>query len=135
MSRGIRNNNPGNIRHDGIRWKGEIIGTDTSFKTFESMAWGVRAIFHLIRNYRYLHGLDTIEKIIRRWAPENENNTEAYVDIVSQRSLIPKTSVVSATDRDTMIQIVAAMIFVENGKDIPLADINSGWELFIQNCK
>ena len=45
-ARGIRNNNPGNIRKDGSVWRGEVAGPDKSFKTFETMAWGIRAIYH-----------------------------------------------------------------------------------------
>ena len=82
----MRNNNPGNIRHDGMKWKGETEGADKAFKTFGTMAWGVRAVFHLLDSYRRRHGLDTIEAMIRRWAPENENNTEAYTDAVSRLS-------------------------------------------------
>ena len=53
-ARGIRNNNPGNIRKDGSVWRGEVAGPDKSFKTFETMAWGIRAIYHLLNNYRLL---------------------------------------------------------------------------------
>ncbi|MFQ8805872.1 MAG: hypothetical protein ACLR8Y_13240 [Alistipes indistinctus] len=39
MIRGIRNNNPGNIRKDKSSWRGEVAGPDKSFKTFGTMAW------------------------------------------------------------------------------------------------
>ena len=37
-ARGIRNNNPGNIRKDGSVWRGEVAAPEKSFKTFETMA-------------------------------------------------------------------------------------------------
>ena len=86
-ARGIRNNNPGNIRKDGSVWRGEVAGPDKNFKTFETMAWGIRAIYHLLNNYCLLYGCDTIEKMIRRWAPpEDGNDTESYISTVSNLS-------------------------------------------------
>lgn len=133
MSRGIRNNNPGNIRHDGVKWRGETAGTDKSFKTFETMAWGVRAMFLLLNNYQLKYGIGTIEGMIKRWAPENENNTEAYIKNVSELSGISRNALVTTTDASKMIPIAQAMIRVENGRSIPHEKITEGWQLFINN--
>lgn len=135
IARGIRNNNPGNIRHDGVKWKGETAGTDNAFKTFQSMAWGVRAVFHLLNNYNTLYGCNTIEKMIRRWAPENENDTESYISSVSSRTGIHRANILITVKPDQMKPVVAAMIRVENGRDIPREDIDRGWELFEANRK
>jgi len=44
VARGIRNNNPGNIRI-GINWLGRVIpGKDVSFVEFRTMPYGVRAL-------------------------------------------------------------------------------------------
>lgn len=44
--RGLRNNNPGNIRLSSTKYQGEVQPSqDTAFKQFESMAYGYRAIF------------------------------------------------------------------------------------------
>ena len=76
MSRGLRNNNPGNIRHDRDKWQGEIVPSqDQSFKQFSSMAYGYRALIKLLQNYRKLHNRQTITEFINRWAPPCENNT------------------------------------------------------------
>ena len=80
------NNNPGNIRLDGVHWKGEKEpSTDKEFKQFETMAWGYRAMFQCLNTYYSKHGLDTIRKMISRWAPETENATENYIKAVSDR--------------------------------------------------
>lgn len=134
MSRGLRNFNPGNIRHDGVRWKGETVGTDPAFKTFESMAWGGgRAMFHLLNNYDIIYGCNTIEKMIGRWAPDNENDTETYITAVSARSGIHRANILDTSRPDLMKPVVAAMIRVENGRDILGEDIDKGWELFTAN--
>ena len=44
LPRGLRNNNPGNIRNSSTVWVGEITPSkDKSFKQFKSMAYGYRA--------------------------------------------------------------------------------------------
>ena len=88
MTRGLRNNNPLNMRHDRDTWKGEVKpGQDAAFKQFRTMAWGYRAAFKLLHNYQRLHGCRTLADFIRRWAPPSENNTDAYIRIVAQPSI------------------------------------------------
>lgn len=80
-ARGIRNNNPGNIEKNKWQptWAGEVWPSeDKRFCTFQSMAWGCRAILRTLRTYHKLHGLETVEQIIGRWAPSNENDTKSY---------------------------------------------------------
>ena len=135
-ARGIRNNNPGNIRKDGSVWRGEVAGPDKNFKTFETMAWGIRAIYHLLNNYRLVYGCDTIEKMIRRWAPpEDGNDTESYISTVANLSGVPRTSRLTTTNRSVMEPIVRAMIKVETGTTVSAADYNQAWELFLKHKK
>ena len=52
LPRGLRNNNPGNIRINGDLFQGEVRPSkDKSFKQFETMAYGYRAMFVILRNY------------------------------------------------------------------------------------
>ena len=74
-----------------------------------------------------------LPRMISRWAPETENATENYIKTVSYRSGTPPDSRITATNRDVMVPIVAAMSRVENGEDAVMADVEAGWELFIQN--
>ncbi len=78
-ARGIRNNNPGNLRH-GEDWLGLApVQDDQNFCTFTEMHFGVRALLKTLRTYVERRGCDTVRKIITRWAPENENDTASYV--------------------------------------------------------
>ena len=129
ISRGYKNCNAGNIRINSDKFLGEIIPSgDKEFKRFESMAYGYRAMFVILRNYQRNYKLDTIRKMISRWAPENENDTLAYVMTVSSRSGISPDDPVSADNREMMIRIVAAMSFVENGVEADMSDVIAGWE-------
>ena len=129
IPRGIRNNNPLNIRV-GNNWKGEVANpSDHTFEQFTEMKWGVRAAFVVLRNYIQRHKLNTIRKIISRWAPANENNTLAYIATVSQRANIQPDEPISFDNTCQMIALLLAMCFVENGQEISLDDVVEGWLL------
>lgn len=80
-SRGIRNNNPFNIKKSKHPWIGKVNGNDPTFECFDNMYHGIRAGMKLLINY-VERGFDTPEKIIKRFAPCNENNVSNYVDFV-----------------------------------------------------
>ena len=129
IPRGIRNNNPLNIRV-GNNWKGEVANpSDHTFEQFTEMKWGVRAAFIVLRNYIVRHKCNTIRKIISRWAPANENNTLAYIATVSQRANIQPDEPISFDNTCQMIALLLAMCFVENGLEISLDDVVEGWLL------
>ena len=113
--RGIRNNNPGNIRKTDVKWKGEVAGTDSAFETFVSMPYGYRAMIKLLQNYQKNHRLKTIRQIITRWAPPSENNTSAYISTVSKRTGIGPDVAIDMKDRATALSVASAISFKENG--------------------
>lgn len=80
VTRGIRNNNPGNIRH-GCKWQGlSSVQADRQFCQFTDMKYGVRAMIVTLRTYVTKYKLNNVAKMIYRWAPpEDHNNTTAYV--------------------------------------------------------
>ena len=89
--RGIRNNNPLNIRLSKDKWQGQIAPSNSpmgekTFCQFESMMYGWRAAFRLLcHTYYGKYKLRTIRAIISRWAPANENNTLYYIRSVTDR--------------------------------------------------
>ena len=129
LPRGLRNNNPGNIRKNSDVFQGEKTSSDKEFKQFKSMAYGYRAIFKILSNYYRNYKLDTIRKIIGRWAPENENDTDAYIKAVSDYAGIPADDPVDINDREQMTRIVAGMSKVENGREAEMSDVIAGWNL------
>lgn len=134
LPKGIRNNNPLNIRR-GSKWKGGLYPqTDPDFEQFQSMQWGIRAGFIILRNYitgnnssRQVY--NTPRKIIRRWAPESENKTQAYIDFVCGRMGLMADQVIHFNDRRIMIALVEAMIFYENGRPVDAQVIASAYDL------
>lgn len=112
--RGIRNNNPGNLRHSTDQWLGEVPGDDKAFKTFSDPAYGIRALAKLLLNYERKYGLRTISGIISRWAPENENDTAAYVDAVARACGVQPFQVIDVAA--CLPSLVPAIIAHENGQ-------------------
>jgi hypothetical protein len=130
MTRGYRNCNPGNIRVSGDKFQGEIIPSqDGLFKQFSNMAYGYRAMFRILKTYIKKYNLNTVGEIIRRWAPGNENDTDSYIKAVSARTGISPGETIRFQDKETMLRLVAAMSYVENGMEPDVSDIHSGWNL------
>lgn len=129
--RGIRNNNPLNIRESLLRdddWVGEHeLDIDKSFEEFSSPEYGIRAATKILKTYREKYNLLTIEQIINRWAPEIENDTNSYVLSVSSKVGIEPNDVLLVADYP---KLIAAMIYHENGVQ-PYSDevINTGFEM------
>jgi len=114
IPRGLKNNNPLNIRHNGDLFQGEIHpSSDKAFKQFKTAAYGYRAAFVTLATYLIRDRRDTIEKIIRAWAPESENNTEKYIDAVEHLSGIKRNKVLTASSGEDYVKIVIAMSRVE----------------------
>ena len=121
MTRGERNNNPGNIRRlpKGERWIGELENEDDpAFCQFDSPEDGIRALAKTLLTYQRSHNLNTIRDIISRWAPASENDTDAYVYAVSQDCNVTPTQVLDLNDSATLALLCKAIIRHENGRVI-----------------
>ncbi|MCA1778753.1 MAG: structural protein P5 [Xanthomonadaceae bacterium] len=124
LPRGIRNNNPGNIEANAIRWNGQT-GDDGRFVTFDRMESGVRALTILISNYYYRHGLTTIRGMISRYAPSIENDTESYVNHVAHKAGLNPDEHIQPLE-PYLRDIVDAIITHENGRSIADYDLARG---------
>ena len=134
LPRGIRNNNPLNIRRSKDKWKGlRSVQADASFCQFETLEWGWRAAFYLLtRTYYHKYRLFTIRAIISKWAPPMENKTEAYIANVSRLTGIgPDEPIGIPSDRPARwIKVGRAMAIQENGTEsIDDFAMLSGWDL------
>lgn len=131
MSRGLRNNNPGNIRRSKVRYRGEVQPSqDPEFRQFSAPEWGYRAIFVLLDTYRVRYGLRTVTQMISRWAPPSENRTQAYIDAVCCMTGLSPDEPLDTRDRATMVPLAAAISRVENGTAAVMRDVERGWALF-----
>ena len=158
LPRGIRNNNPLNIRLSKDKWQGQINPSGNAnvndndnnsspkgeavFCVFSSMAYGWRAAFLLLHTYMSKYKLTTVRKIIYRWAPPNENNTAAYTNHVCYLAHLDPNQEIEFGNKLTMLQIGRAMCQVENGLQYDpinrkewLEALDEGYEMALRNAK
>ena len=115
--RGIRNNNPGNIKYNGINWMGlSIPPSDGVFCVFTEHKYGLRALAKLLKNYNRHYGIRTINSIIKRFAPASENQTDAYIKSVAISTGYDSHAQLNLEDQDVLVKLMKAIIKHENGK-------------------
>lgn len=120
LPRGLRNNNPGNIVQSSTAWQGKVPlsgNTDSRFEQFTELRYGIRAMYINLMSYYTNHGLNTVSKIISRWAPAFENNTSNYINIVSNIVGIGINAVITNFDKDFLFRLSKAIVRVENGQN------------------
>ena len=141
QTRGIRNNNPLNIRHSSDQWEGaRAEQTDKSFVQFENMAYGYRAAWKTLESYwKYFHRTKqyyNVTNIITRWAPPTENDTKAYIRTVLRltslggKENLPQPS--RGVDIERLVKLIAAMTTMECGipyKEVDTDSIRQGFAL------
>ena len=134
IPRGIRNNNPLNIRRSKDKWKGmRAVQSDAQFVQFESLEWGWRAAFYLLtRTYYHKYRLFTIRAIVQKWAPAIENNTKAYIANVSRLTGIDADEPlgIPSDQPARWIALGTAMAIQENGTEsLDYFAMLRGWTL------
>lgn len=128
LPRGIRNNNPGNIRRSRDPWQGLAAEQqDVAFFTFASMADGVRAAARIFITYYDKHNLSTVREIIDRWAPPVENNTDAYVSVVAAALDVDPDAPIDLQEYAVLKPLLKAVFKHENGGNfVKDADLDEG---------
>lgn len=117
LTRGERNNNPGNIRKSSVPWQGQSEDQgDPAFVRFDHPDMGIRALGKVLLTYQRKHGLQTLRQIIERWAPEGENDTNSYLADVCRRMGVSPDESISLSDNGNLRNLTVAIIFHENGR-------------------
>lgn len=117
-TRGIRNNNPGNIRRTSDQWRGLAADqTDPEYFVFKEPVWGIRAMARLLQNYQSRYGLNSVRDIISRWAPPSENPTQNYIDYVAGKLNVNPDAAINTADPATAAPLIKSIIEFENGKN------------------
>lgn len=160
ISRGLRNNNPFNLRLSANQWQGlcnntlvfynatdDMLGSvyevelnveDSSFCQFQSLAFGLRAGMILLRTYIQNHGCNTVSKIINRFAPPSENNTQAYISFVCKghskdiNGVLKQDTPISVGSREFFI-VASRICFYESRLWIGVGVLERVYERMIVN--
>ena len=153
ISSGLRNNNPLNIRRGKTPWKGEILplkgnrplaaerlgsasdGGQTggsAFCQFETIEWGLRAAFVLLRTYSTKYRANCVRDIVSRWAPEAENQTEQYIKNVCFWTGFGGLQRLTESDWPALVRAMARQ---ECGALLDEETIQRGFDLYRKNLK
>lgn len=122
--RGIKNNNPGNIKKSSARWKGlasldemlDFQRSETVFCVFKAPQWGIRAMTKNLMSYQ-MRGLRTVAAMIGTWAPPSDDNpTTVYAQTVANRMGIAVDAEFDFSEYQRSRPMIEAIIRFENGK-------------------
>jgi hypothetical protein len=122
MPRGMRNNNPGNLRwiaDPARRWRGMIADDGSGYAVFDSLVNGTRAMARQLLAYE-ARGLRTVRAIVTTWAPPVENETAAYVTAVAAALGVDPAATIDVRAR--LPALVGAMARHENGRRLDGSD-------------
>jgi hypothetical protein len=117
LPRGLRVNNPLNLRHSEIAWHGKAAHQpDSDYVAFEDAHHGIRAAARNLLTYYRKHKLRTVQGIVRRWAPpEDDNDTGSYISRVAQRLNVAADAELDLEDPAILSALVVAMMPEEIG--------------------
>lgn len=112
--RGIRNNNPLNVRFSPRNnWVGQT-GSDGQFCKFSAPKYGIRAAVKILQRYAGNDGKTTVFEIINKWAPRSDgNNTEKYIEAVCDAMNIKPTDTINVYMQSTVVHLLYYMAQVE----------------------
>lgn len=113
VPKGLRNNNPGNLRYvASVQWNGQVGDDGTGYAVFDTPEHGVRALGHQLQTYAS-RGLTSVAEIVSTYAPSNENDTQSYIDDVASRIGVDANQPLDVYS--VLPQLAAAMIRHEQG--------------------
>jgi len=116
LPRGIRNNNPGNLRDMGSGWSGQVGRDEKGFCIFATANDGIRAMAQTAISYEIKHQIHTLAAFGDRWAPVSDNPGAKKGEYGAR---LAKQLGVSPTQQFSVIQnlpkLCAAITVNENG--------------------
>jgi hypothetical protein len=115
QSRGIRNNNPGNLEAND--WTSSLPGyqgSDGRFAKFATPEQGLDALDRNLQSYAKL-GINTPAGIAGRWAPTGENDSESYGMAIARDLGIKPTDKIDMSDVGMRNKIAGTIARIENG--------------------
>lgn len=98
-TRGVRNNNPGNLKAVGGQQRDA-----EGFRIFNTREEGIDAANKQLDRYQ-LRGINTINKIVNTWAPASDNNNvPAYIAALKRATGKGANDPLTASDRAALLQ-------------------------------
>ena len=129
LPRGLRNNNPLNLRISSSAWQGKITpNSDGSFEQFKTLEYGIRAAMVNLRTLISRDHIERVADIIYKWAPPSDhNNTEKYIERVCEIASVGRSDRIMAANRTQVCRLLWAMAQVECGQVVPYSSFEKAW--------
>lgn len=123
-TRGIRNNNPMNIRISTNKWEGKVTpNTDGSFEQFNTPEDGIRAGAKLLLTYHTHYGSKSVADLINRFAPQGDNNpTREYALFVAKEAGVTVNQDIDLDNYPVMLGVITGIIKFENKGEMPYSE-------------
>ena len=107
-------NNPFNIKRvDSKKYLGKNYKNSEKYEKFINVNFAVAAYLTLLDKNYLSKGYNTISKIVNRYAPPSENDTQKYINDLSSITKIAKNKIIKF-DFDTAFSICSAMARLES---------------------
>ena len=123
--RSFRNNNFGNLNYvgqEGARLEDPNSKGEARFAKFNTPEEGFRAMAHQLTLYsngksKATGGkkLNSVEDIIKVYAPESENSTKDYISALSKKMGVESGQQLDMTNPDVMTQLIRGIATIEGG--------------------
>jgi hypothetical protein len=115
--------NFGNIRTNPANaWQGKTTQHGAAFESFDAPENGVRAIAKLLQTYG-TSGADTLEGILSRYSPPNENSTPSLIQAAARRTGYAPGQRLDLSDPAVLDTVTRAIIQQEVGNAGPAGDV------------
>lgn len=115
--RGERNNNPLNLESNNIQWDG-LVGHDGPYCVFDTAQSGLNAGARDLYVKWSKDNLRTVAQIVRKFAPPEDNDTNAYIYSVCKRLGVSGGDKLNLDDDAVFHNLLDAMVNQEEGRDI-----------------
>ena len=130
LVRGLRDNNPLNIKPAGFSYQNQIGVDDIGEGIFTDTIYGLRAAALDLYTAYYVHGRKTLTDIISVFAPASDgNDVNAYINYVSNQTGIDPNADIGMNG-DVLFKVMRAMANMELGESnaaiIPDQDFITG---------
>lgn len=105
-------NNPINIHYsENNNWLGQEGVNSLGYVCFRSIFDGIRSAILLLKNYYFMHSLNTVEAIITRYAPSTGKNAKDYIKFVCEQTKFSHDEKLSPND--VLYKVLPAMALYE----------------------
>src|SRR3954467_7950824 len=114
---GLKLNNPLNIRKSSVAWTGKsAVQPNEDFVCFDSPHHGIRAAAKNLLTYYRKYKIKTVQGIVARWAPpDDDNDTAGYITRVAQRLQVKPDEELDLEDPEVLKALVVSMMPEEIG--------------------